>query len=303
MERHGIFPASFDSLDVAQIGSASIQNGNSKSMVTPGGALDTAAVIQAFADPRCALDTQNLGVLSTVSPTVGLAVSTAFAFRYQKRVDGGTFATSTAHTKVGGTKGFLYPSRLRVKQDDPEGAQLELAFVPLYDGTNAVLVPANSQNFDSGVPVPAFTAIFYQGPFYLAGSQIDGVTGFEVDFGIEYRPVRNDGDVYARSGFIVRRRPQIQVTLNNVAYLATRGFFGSAYTSAGVALYYWKGVHGGDRVAAATGQHVKISSVTGEMSADDLSVRDNGDGTHTYTINPSGATPTLALSTSATIGG
>lgn len=301
MSRHGIFPASFDALDITQIQSVSIQSGTNKSMITPGGAIDTAAVIHTFADPRVSFETHNLGVLSTASPTVGLAVETEAALRYQQRLDGGTFETGAEHLGIGATKGFLYPTRIRSRQDDPNGAVLEMMFVPLYDGTNAILTFDATSDFDSGVPTPAFVAQYFHGPLYIGGVQIPGMQSYDIDFGIEYRTVRQDGQLYPTAGYIVRRRPQIQVTLTNAAYLATRGFFPSAYTSTGVAIYLPKGVHGGDRVAAATTQHAKISSVTGELSGDDLSVQDNGDATHTYTINPSGATPTLAVSVASAI--
>lgn len=299
--RHGIFPATFDSLELTQLLDFAIRSGNTKAIITPGGMIDPKAVITAMADPEIALSTGNLGVLSSVSPTAGLAVTSAGTVRFQKRVDGGTFATSTAHVTVSSSKGFLYPTRLTAQQDDAAGARLELLYKPLSSSGLAVPLTVNtSVNFDSAEP-PAFVNQYFLGPLYIGGSEVTGLTGVTIDFGINYQPIRAGGDVFAQEGSIIARNPSITVTLLKTAQLATQGLFGTAYTSTGVACYFVQGVHGSTRTAYASTAHVKIASVTGDMTADDVSVAGETDATISYMIRPSGATPTLAVSVGTAI--
>ena len=170
--RHGIFPATFDSLELTQLLDFAIRSGNTKAIITPGGMIDPKAVITAMADPEIALSTGNLGVLSSVSPTAGLAITSAGTVRFQKRVDGGTFATSTAHVTVSSSKGFLYPTRLTAQQDDAAGARLELLYKPLSSSGLAVPLTVNtSVNLDSAEP-PAFVNQYFLGPLYIGGSEV-----------------------------------------------------------------------------------------------------------------------------------
>jgi hypothetical protein len=68
--------------------------------------------------------------------------------------------------------------------------------------------------------------------------------------------------------------------------------------SGALAVYYWKGVDAGDRVAVGSSVHVKITAATSAFSDDSVTVSENDDGTTTITILPVG---TLAYSVTSTI--
>jgi hypothetical protein len=285
-------------LALRQLDDVGIQPDSQKSLVIPGGGLDAGAVLENFADPRVRLSTRDLTtVLGTLSATVGLALSGAATLRFQKRVTASTFATGGSHITVTATGGWLGLDSIRADQDDEKGAVAALTLVPFYDLTNKPLVVTDSVDFDA-VGAPAFTSAFFLGPAYLGASPIPGVIGSEVQFGIEFRAVRSAGQPYADQGHIVARRPKLMFRTLDISSAATiTSLFGNAFGSS-IHLYYWKGVSGGARVAVASTVHAKITAAAGDWTPDDISVRENQDGTLSVVVTPTG---TLAMSVASAI--
>lgn len=286
--RYSIFPISLGGTNFTQITGLSINPAANRDVITVGGSVDPAAVIINNAEPAVSFDTDDLTtVLTNVSLTAGLNCTSGGTIRFQQRDDGSTFATSssTGVTLVT-TKGFLVPTGISCSQDS--AASINLQYWALYDGTNIPLVPHSAADI-SGVS-PTFNSRFYLGPVYLNSSALDvGVQSVQINPGIAYSAIRENGDIWARTGAIVARTPTISVTILKTDYMATMGnMFLNAISSA-FAVYLQKGSAGSTRVAAATTVHAKFSTSTGAWSPTAAAVNGGGDATVTLTANIVGA--------------
>lgn len=290
---YSLFPASFvhggGTLNLAQLRMQGLQPNSEKSIIIPGGAIDAGAIIQSHAQSIVRLGTRDLTtLLGTLSLLVGLKCTGNCIFRFQKRVAQSTFATGASHVTLTATLGFLNCESIRASQSDVNGAMADLAFFPLFDGTNVPLAIAVTADFDLATP-PAFTSAFYLGPVYLGAAQIEGIQSVEIRPGVNFRPVFGDGDQYARVGVIESRTPQLRFTLTNVGYLSTiTSLFGNAPASA-IHVYLAKGVSGGGRVAAASTVHAKVTVSAGDWTPDDISVEGNADGSLSVVVRPTGS--------------
>lgn len=302
--RYSVYPSSFvyaagvSTLDVSQIINHSVRTNSSHQEVIPGGNLDRSAVVLVSADPMITFRTGDLKtVLDVVTITAGLNATNGATIRYQRRIDGGTFAGGATNYTLTSSKGFLYPTSITASQDDTEGAIVECSYVPLSsDGLADPVNETASVTFTT--PVPAFNQVYHLGPVYHNAAEIEGVTRVTIDPGIQYRAFRGDGDVFATVGTIIRRSPTITVTTVNLDFTTTIAAQFNAPLAGTLACYFWKATAGGSRVAAITAGHCKISAATGAFNADNFSVSDNGDGTFDINIMPTG---TIAFSSASAI--
>lgn len=296
--RHSIFPAVLvggSTINVRQLHGQEIMSGVTKDIVIPGGAIDPAAIPALYADPRVRLRSYDLYTLLTgISPTAGFTITAASRIQWQQRTENGTFEGSGAHVYYGLTKGCAYLGSLASQQDG--AAELSFIVVPLFDGTNAILTANTSASLSS---TPTFTSKYYHGPAYVNGSPLLNVIANSVDFGINYQTNREGGDTVPRTGAIYTRSATMSVTVANAAIAATSGLFNNSLPGA-FAVYFRKGVSGGDRVADATAEHAKVSGSSGVWNTDQMSVQDNGDGTSTVSVQFTG---TIATSVASAIGG
>lgn len=286
-------------LNLRQIEDVGVQPNSQKSVIIPGGALDAGAVIENMADPLLRFSTRDLtALIGGVSITAGLYCNGGYTARFQKRTTGSTFATGGSHITATGASGFLNIESISANQDDERGAMASCSIAPLFDGTNDPIVFTNSVDLDADT-TPLFNSAFFLGPAYLGSSELPGVIGIDVRPGIMWRPVRSAGLVYADQGSIVMRRPQIIFRTLDVSLVKgtmTRAF-GNAFGSA-IKVYFRKGVSGAARVADATTSHCKVTASTGDWTPDDISVRDNQDGTASVVVTPTG---TIAVSVASAI--
>lgn len=284
--RYGIYPAQLvggSTITLQQLHGVTITPGANKDVVIPGGAVDPSAIPMIFADSRVQFATHDLVTALGVSITAGFPITASSLIQWQARDNGGTFVGSGANVAVSLTKGWVGISSISASQDGP--AELGLTVWPLYDGTNAPLVPAASQNLTS---TPTFTSKFYLGPVTLNGTALNAVTGVSINPGIDYRTNRGSGDVYARVGSIYTRMPTISVTLADAGAAATVGNMFNASASGTVACYFSKGASGGSRVADATASHCKVSAAASVVNPESMSVSNNEDGSVTLIFQVTG---------------
>jgi hypothetical protein len=299
--RYSSFPASFgygsdSTLALTQLGGYHVDSGARLHEIVPSGAIDRGAVVLSSAESRCRITTEDLAaVFAVVSPTVGLACTGGATFRYQKRADSGVFAGGSTNLKALSTLGFLYPESLSASLDSP--AQLELAYCPLFDGSNEPLALTDSISL-SGAPAPAYNSVFYLGPLYLDSAQIEGLTQVRLNFGIDFRTFKGDGLVHPAQGAIYGRKPTLSLTLTKADMVPAQ--LASLYNNAAATLaqYFAAGTPGGSRIAAATGSHCKASIATGAWQGRGLSVSGESDTEITIETQVTG---TIGLSVASTI--
>lgn len=287
--RYTLYTATLNStLALVQMDGWSIKPGVQRATIIPGGLIDVAHVGIAGATPSVSLTTRDLSTFLTgVTISAGLACTASSTFVLQERLDGGTLnpVATTTHETVTAAKGFVYPTSISASQDGTDGATLEATFVPLWNGTLAPLV-WNTGVAISTITVPSFVSRYFLGPVYHNGTAIAGVTSVSIDTGINFTPRAFSGEPYAKIGSIVTRTPSISITVTEAATAGTlTSLFGSAVNTS-FAIYLQKGVASGTRVAAATAQHIKISTASGDWGADDIAVSGNDDGTMTLTVTP-----------------
>lgn len=299
--RYSGFPASFvwasGTLNLQQLGSVDLRHGAQFNETVPAGSIDRAAVVLRSATAGCRISTQDiLTFMGVVSPTAGLKCTGLCTFRYQKRADSAVFAGGTTNLTAVAQTGFLMPESISASGDTP--AEIASMFYPLWDGSNDPLAFTDAVNFGSA-PQPAYSSEYYLGPVYLGGVQILGLESSRVTFGLTFMPKRYDGDVFPRSGAIEMRKPVITLTMTKLNWLtgqAASMFMNNLAST--LAVYYALGAPAGGRAAYAGANHVKISATAGAHHADSVSVRDEGDGTISIQIVPTG---TIGLSLASTI--
>lgn len=243
-------------LSLTQQRGVTINNGKQLLEVQTSGDLDRKAVCLSHADPEVMIRSGDLAtILGTVSPTTGLKLTGVSTFRYQLRDAGGTFVGSTTDRLITNTpdtsKSFLAMESISANQDDQnDGAVCELKMYPCWGGDLSVppLVPSTDSAI--GGSAPAFTSQFFLGPVYLGSTQLEGLRSSRVEFGIGFVRKRADGDPWARAGSIYTRRPVITLNFEKLPVLINSAMFSAALAET-LAVYYWKGVHGGTWLYAA----------------------------------------------------
>lgn len=279
-----------------QLRSVGIDPATALSEHLPAGALDRSAAVMSHADPTVRVVTADLSkVFGIVSLTAGLNCTGGGTFRWQKRADQSTWATGTSHETHTSSKGFLYVDSLSAVQDDVNGAAASLVYVPLYDGSTKPLVANSGVDF-AAAPAPAFNSVYFMGPVYYDGGQLEGVSSWSYGNALNFSTFRGDGDTYRRIGSIVSRTPLVSITGRNLTWLSdTLGTIHAYNGNETLDLYLAKGAAGTPgRETYGSSAHIKISISASTIVPQSISVSDNDDATTTISFVPL-ATPALSL--------
>jgi hypothetical protein len=306
-DRYSMYPAQFTyagptTLNVQEMHGFSIKPNAKKDEVYLGGNVDPSAFILQSAEPVANIKTHDVKtVLTAVSLTAGLATIATSTIQSQKRADGGVFAGGSTNTIYTNKKGFLLPKRLTASVDRP--AELELEFWGLWDGSTTgspalPIPPFVIATLQALVTSPAFNDEWFLGPVYANGVQIPGIKEFNVDFGLEYKTLIADGDLYPQVGSIVKRRPKKDTKTTDAAQAGTVGSFFNAATPGTLAFYLRHGVAGAARSSDASTVHIKISAAAGAWDVSDVSGDGSDDVMTSINIDPTG---TLAINMASAI--
>lgn len=238
---------------------------------------------QASIDPAVALTIQNAGgqvdpsyvAVMSQSPTVtftctdiatalanagisGLAIAstgaTSIDLFFTKAAQGSTRTSGSTHGRVRAVEGILVPQTLSARQD--QHTTIQYRFVATYDGTNNPF----TFTFSQALPhTPSVDELFTVGKVSINGTELDGVVGIDIDFGIELIVERSGGDVYPTYVAIGQRRPKIEIATKEIPSLSTFGLSGTAQTSTDSVIYLQKVSENATRVAAATAEHISLT--------------------------------------------
>lgn len=257
-----------------------------------GGTLDVGARAVASRDLLVKLTLLHLTHLATVSPTVGLAVSGQTLIQHQKRADGGAFA-GTGHVTLKFMKGFLYPESIEAQQDSNTAARLILNFMGLYDGTNQPMTPLSQAL--SGTPAAAPT-LYRLGPTYINDTLVEANRMARVNFGIEVKATRGNGEEVARECSVYSRKPQISIEPTDLETVIITLTNGTQQRLSGNVVQYFRR----EGVAFGTAEHIRVTLTrpTAEVGNVAASV---GDDPRPGLILKATAGDTIAISTTATI--
>ena len=293
--RYGIYVARVGDVLLRQLGAADVRPGSQKTEVIPGGAVDRAAVITAYADPMISLQTADFACLATLSLTAGYPATTAASanaaslVQFQDRADGGLFG-STPYVLTT-AKSFTAVDEIRAEQDSTEGALISLKQYALsLDGIAAPFALSQA----SLTSTPSYGSLMYLGPVWIGDvastpTQIKGIQSVSIKPGLIYKHKRAEGEPFAQRGSIIARLPEIAIRLDDVGatYTNLLSLFGKDITaSIRLNCYFQAGVHGGTRVAKATTSHYRLTAQTGECSTESISVQKVDDATIELVMRP-----------------
>lgn len=277
-------------LDLVQLRGVDKRPGRNLTEVIAGGDLDRKAVILSHSDPAIEITTADLAAfMATISASVGLKLTATSTFRLQMRDSGGAFDTGANHVNATLSTGFCALDKIQARQDDAQQAAFATLKVWPFSTTGAAAPLTLATGQAIAAPNPAYGSQFYLGPCFLGATELEGLLASEVDYGIQFRLMRASGDPHAAQGFIYRRRPIIRLTFGKISNISSSALFNAAIDGDDLKIYYWKGVHGGDRVAVGSGAHVKIIVDTAAWGADNLSWSDDDDGNLVLSVEPTSA--------------
>ena len=251
---------------IDQISQSSIDPGVSMMLERADGVVDTVYAAVAKIAPRFTFSTSKVATVLTSLGINGTAIDTNFDMYFKKRTLGGTHAAS-GHVKCTLANGLIIPTSVSAGQDSLATVTYNVIAVSA-DGTTSPInistttVPAGSATFAEG---------FVAGPVTINGSAYSGITGIEIDFGVETEELSADGEVYDTFTSLVGRQVNITVSSNNVLLYDTIDA-GVAQGVTASTFYLRKVQEDGTRVANATAEHLKFTVTDGYIRPDSVSV-------------------------------
>lgn len=284
--------------NLRQLNSWKINANTSRKNMRVAGSVDSQGSLLSRARYSADLETADLAtLLPLISPRSGLKVSGAATFRFLQRDIAGAFKTGTNHvTWVAANGGAFYVNSISVNQEAEDGAMASAVFVPFSTSGGDPWTITSSVNLDAA-PSATFNSVYFLGGVYLDGSEITGIQSQEVDFGIQFEDVVQSIGPYSQTGFVRNTEPVFRIQTTKMSDLASKVAAGFAISSE-LALYFQKGIVGGDRVAVDQAEHIKISCEAGSIEAADTGGEAPNDAISSWRIYPAG---TITINTATEI--
>jgi hypothetical protein len=204
-------------------------------------------------------------------------------------------AATTSHLRFRMASSVLYWTSIGAQHQ--QIASLAGRIVPIYNGTNAPIVPAGSLAL-SGTPAAA--EYYTLGPVVINTVTLPGVQSWTLDLGIRVMEVSSDGDVYTTFCAIQEREPVLEVTSLETGAWATYGLDGTAVSA--LVFYLRKKAADGGNVANGTTGHMSFTAGGGKIMLGSTSAGGNEPAGTTLRIplraaDSSGATVTINTNT------
>ncbi|WP_166820518.1 hypothetical protein [Thalassoroseus pseudoceratinae] len=240
----------------------------------------------------------NIDALAGLSVVSG-ATNEQLECYFTKMASNGTRSDGTSHLKVTLNKALVVPRTLTARQG--EKATLDVEVHGIYDGSNNPFVYTDTVSLPD---TPSLDEMFTVGKATINGTDLDGITGLTVDFGLTVQKEMSDGDVWPTFAAITTRQPRIELTTREAVSLSTFGLAGTAQTSSATAVYLRKIAEQGTRVADNTAEHIKISlsSSQGMISVGQTGGSNNAPSDCTVVIRPvAGSSAIMTVSTASAI--
>lgn len=223
-------------------------------------------------EPVAQFSTMDLAtVLAAIDETVGLAVSGGtIKLAYQVAAPGATYVSGANDIALSASSGQLIPQTITAQQGQPASMDLQGLFVSSDGETNPVSY-AGSQTAGT----PGYAGTFRLGPTSLNGSDVTGVVGITINFGITPQLRPTDGNTYAdRLPFIGPANPTVDVQFETEGLLNT---YGPMFASASAAVFSLIANADGGSISALTNtDHIKATCGAGIYSVQSFSAQ-NGE--------------------------
>jgi hypothetical protein len=206
---------------------------------------------------------------------IGLKCASGATFQWQKASDG-TFLSGSNHFTLVSPLGYLNLEEIAAEQDAREPANAKLSYHLLCSDITDVTKYCTLSAAAALTGSPGLLTHFAMGPVYINGVQVTGIQRGRFTTGSQYQTIRTDGRMVATEGIVVDRNMQLELDLNDlsaITALQAAGIFSKGLNAAAgtVAWYLQKCVTGGERVAAATAEHLKLSFTSSTIEARGIS--------------------------------
>lgn len=223
------------------------------------------------ASPMIAMHGLSLAKTITAIPLIGTSLAATSVY-LRKCAAKGIRTSGSAHVKGLINSGLAVLRNITAEQGGVANIGFELH--PQYNGSDEPIV-YTANNALGGTP--ALSEVFTVGPVKINGSFIGGVQSINVDFAVDVKKDRSDGDPYPTYVYIATIRPVVRIRVLH-EILVAYGIDGLAQSSVDSLVYFRKLQKNGMRVADATVEHVGIAMDDGMITARTVS------GTHPGTM-------------------
>jgi len=231
--------------------------------------------------------------LDAIGVTGTAITSSATGVFYFRKIDGDTGlpATGSVHRTATLNMGMIVPSRLTMSQGSV--ATISYDVYVAYDGSHNPIIHGTSAALETDVNL---SAAFTQGTFDLNGSILDGVQSVTIDFGINVQQLSSDGDVWPTKLHVASIAPNVRVQLtDSTANIATLSALGTGSASTDSVAYLQKLDDNGNRVAAATEEHISFTFEDWLAVADTDAASTGGIYTSSFRLIPAKATNAIIV--------
>lgn len=251
-------------------------------------------------DPRVTFKTQGIGkALAGLGGGAGLVIdgaSAACTMWIQRLQNLGSRTSGSAHDKYVIADGLIVPRTVELSSNALGSIGYEI-FPASTDGTTHPITRTTSQALAGS---PTSNEGFVCGPIVVNGTTINGIVSATIDFGIEVKVERADGQIYVTFVWKDKMKPSITFNTLDVSAIGTVGMAGLTISSSDVVVYGQKVTEHGGRVAAATGEHLSFTLDDGYVHIGEVS---GNPYTVPVTVTPTydGTNAIVAVSTTATL--
>lgn len=270
-----------------------------------GSSTDREYVASRSVEPVMPIATKDLSFLSAcgfsglfVVPASGKAGLTA----YGRELPLGGLPTAVGtgnHLKCLVSDGLLVPVSIGASHNSIAKLNLmlhcTLGTTPTYSQAAPMLF-SNSNAITSGAG--AVTKVWTTGPVKFNSTLVQGITDLSVDFGIQVLKESDSGDVYPSEVAIIGRTSKIMFTTKDLTLIAA---IADGLSISTFAAYFRKVNQNGQRVAAATAEHIGISATAGMIVPGATGLQHRTPGSTAYTFVPSYNSALITISTTAQI--
>ena len=201
------------SVELSQMQSQTVTPGVTEALIRPGGMVDPAVFVSAFADAQVTFQTRDIKNLLASCPfATGRFYDQGATFRFQRRTDFGTFMTGGNHVTVTSPAGYLRIDGIEADTGSEEGATASCTYSAMSStGFDAPLTATDQVDFVSATP-PAFKDIYYLGPCYTSDGAtptlMNGLQSVNIQSGLGFGPLRQDGISFPVVG-VIRTRDSV----------------------------------------------------------------------------------------------
>lgn len=243
-----IFNAAINGTSLGGITRQRVSRGIQELIQGASGGVDPTWAGQVGQAPEFEFDTVHVATALGLIGISGLAISANVVLGFQKKESGATRASGSSHVKATMAAGLIVPTRISASQGKEATYSIAVHGVSA-DGVNSPMTIQGSQTLSG---VQACDEKFTVGPIVINGTTYQ-TQDMSIDFGLSVQKKQHSGLIYPTAAWIEERKPNVTVTLNDMAGLTCDG------TITNVVLY----LRSLDTPASAESAHIKFTFTAG----------------------------------------